>query len=118
MEKLIISDEQKSKLVEMCKDLFVEYNDVKFEIHYSANEKNDVVESLLFFKNSVEYSKIPWFEVCVVYLPEKIAECLNTVYPNEKQALIVDLMMKKMLTFSVIEYEHPADYLYEIYKKV
>ncbi len=105
MNNLSLNNEQKDKLLQMCNDLFPEYEHFEF----------DVADGHLFIDGS-ELS-IHWFEACVMHLPERIAENFNTVYPKEKHAFIVDMMMKKMLSYSPIDKIHPVDYLYEMYEK-
>ena len=104
MNNLILSDEQKDKLLQMCNDLFPQYKCIEF----------DITGEYLFDGSELS---IHWFEACVMHLPEKIAEGFNTVYPKEKHAFIVDMMMKKMLGYSNLEKVHPVDYLYEMYEK-
>lgn len=108
MKPIDLSVEQGKNLLQMCDDLFPEYESIIFDSH---------LHTLTFLKNTGEYVKIHWFELCVVYLSERISESLNTVYPKEKYGFIIDLMMKKMLNFSVMEKKHPVDFLYEMYQK-
>jgi hypothetical protein len=108
MKTLDLTEEQKSKLVEMSKDLFPEYDTI---VMFNDDNK------MLFLKGSQANSPISWFELCIIHLPKRIAENFNTVYPKEKHALIIDLMMKKMLDYSSVDKTHPVDYLYEMYQK-
>lgn len=102
---LQISNNQKELIINICLDLFpgkvFEVNEIEGNLF------------LIIDKNV----KINWFEFCVFYLSRAIAENFNTVYPDEKQAFIIDLMMKKMLNFSKIEKLHPIDFLFEVYEK-
>lgn len=116
MKKFSLNDVQKVKLIEMCNDLFSEYNKVSYGCFLNKNE-DFVEDDDLFFERKESNVSIPWFEICVVELPKRIAESINTVYPKEKQAFMIDMMMKKMLDFSVVENQHPVDYLYEMYQK-
>lgn len=104
MSELQLSDEQINKLLQMCNDLFLQYKSIEL----------DISDGHLFDDSELS---IHWFEACVMHLPEKIAEGFNTVYPKEKHAFIVDMMMKKMLGYSNLEKVHPVDYLYEMYEK-
>ena len=108
MIAICLTSEQRIKLLQMCNDLFTDYENVVFDSN---------LDFLIFYKNTEETITIHWFELCVIELSERISESLNTVYPKEKQALIIDLMMKKLLNFSVMEKKHPVDYLYEMYEK-
>jgi hypothetical protein len=104
MNKLELSKEQGNKLLQMCNDLFPKYKHIEF----------DIADECLFDDSGLS---IHWFEACVVHLPKKIAEGFNTVYPKEKHAFIIDMMMKKMLDYSNFKKVHPVDYLYEMYEK-
>lgn len=104
MNNLGLSEEQEDKLLQMCDDLFPQYKNINL----------DISDGYLF--DNLDLS-IHWFEVCVMHLPKKIAENFNTVYPKEKHAFIVDMMMKKMLDYSNLEKVHPVDYLFEMYEK-
>ena len=104
----IVDNIQEKKILEMCDDLFFEF---------SINK--EIINENLFFIFEKNNSKtfIHWFELCITHLPQKIANNFNTVYPKEKHAFIIDLMMKKMLNFSNLEKVHPIDFLFEMYKK-
>jgi hypothetical protein len=105
MNKTPLTQIHLERLSQMCDDLFPEYDFMEFQ------------EEFCVFFNNNGIDKMHWFELCVIELPQRIAESLNTVYPRERQAQIVDLMMKKMLNFSSIDKKHPVDYLYEMYEK-
>jgi hypothetical protein len=107
MNKINLTDEQKNKLLQMCNDLFPEYD---------IAEYFDNTECCFFLKDGDE-TCIHWFELCVIEIPERIAEGLNTVYPKDNHAFIIDMLMKKMLNFSALKKEHPVDYLYKMYEK-
>lgn len=104
MNSLELSEGQKNKLLQMCDDLFPEYKHIEF----------DVADEYLFDDSELS---IHWFEACIVHLPKRIAESFSTVYPKEKHAFIVDMMMKKMLDYSSADKMHPVDYLFEMYEK-
>jgi hypothetical protein len=105
MKCLDINNEQIEKLLIMCNDLFTDCDDT------SISEDNLFV----CFKKEDVMEKHHWFELCIMELPEKLAECSNTVYPKDKQYFIVDMMMKRMLNFSNLVNIHPIDYLYMTY---
>jgi len=109
MERLALSKDQREKLLKMCYDLFPEYEAELIHI--------DLSDEFCSFLNISQTTKIHWFELCVLHLPERIADSFDTVYPKEKHALIIDMMMKKALNFSCAEKKHPVDYLYEMYEK-
>jgi hypothetical protein len=104
-KQLQILPNQKLLLISMCADLFPNKT---FEICE--------VEDALFL--TIDKSvRIHWLEFCMFHLSRAIAENYNTVYPDEKQAFIIDLMMKKMLNFSKLDKVHPIDFLFEVYQK-
>lgn len=107
MKPIELTEKHQSKLLEMCSELFPEYNNVKFEpVYHIQKNINDiyVYDTLILYKNyciSGNYKKrtyIHWFEFCMTYLAEKIDCDLahNVIY------------MKK----------HPIDYLYEEFKRL
>lgn len=102
---LQISNNQKELMINMSLDLFPG----------KVFEANETEGNLFITIDKV--IKIHWFEFCVFYLSKSIAENFNTVYPDEKQAFIIDLMMKKMLNFSKLDKVHPIDFLFEVYQK-
>jgi len=121
MNSLNLSKEQEDKLLQMCNDLFPEFEEVIFDSIIDLNESIIHTGNLCFIKLLKESPRgnvvINWFEVCVIHLSQKIAESYNTVYPKEKHAFIVDMMMKRMLDYSSLDKIHPVDYLFEMYQK-
>lgn len=110
MNKISLTKVQEEKILEMCNDLFPDCKRVEISDMHMDN-------ILFFFRNNGRTLHIHWFELCVMELPKRIAEASNTVYPKDKHAFIIDMMMKKMLDFSPLEKEHPVDYLYKMYQK-
>ena len=104
MKSIQLTEEHKSKLLEMCKELFPTYN---FEFMRGKDEFGfDIYDYFTFYliedyENNEWYKSktdIHWFEFCMTHLAEKIDCDLahNIIY------------MKK----------HPVDYLYEEFKKL
>lgn len=119
-----LTEEQKSKLLEMCNKLFSEY---KWEFHsnYSAGLLFDEcnVDNLIAWKSTGKHSQehilsIHWFEFCMTHLTEKVM--FNKKFNAEKQHNnFVEF------SYSVNNYfmnfhlkTHPIDYLYDEFKKL
>ena len=104
MKNIELTENHKSKLLEMCKVLFPEYTTI-------PNDKNPKFLTINWFTKQgyfihlmddddlKENKMIHWFEFCHEYLVEKILGDYNLIFcgPNRK---------------------HPVDYLYEEFKKL
>ena len=113
MKPIELTEEHKSKLLEMCNKLFPGYK-WQFNSDYSKGILwNDcVIESLLKWKVKGKNSQvlelnIHWFEFCMIYLYRKIIVLSNFTFQTEDfyQTVLVD-------------YHNPIDYLYEEFKKL
>ena len=111
MKPIELTEEHKSKLLEMCKVLFPEYNwYIGFKTFYEQNGEGPYEEINLGYLHLLSFDilKYPpiyihWFEFCMTHLAEKVFiqdESLNDY----------------LLTFNVSK--HPVDYLYEEFKKL
>ena len=131
MKNIELTEDHKSKLLEMCKELFCEESEINSiqnfriendyilglsdhilycenrdlsESHYECEEVPE--EDLVTFENyPIEYFEINihWFEFCMTYLSTKI--------------FIHDESLNEfLLTFNVNK--HPVDYLYEEFKRL
>ena len=99
MKNIELTEDHKSKLLEMCKVLFPEYPDLQFGV----KEKHNWSKEYLVFGLTGNEPIIHWFEFCMTHLCDKIFihdESLNEF----------------LLTFNVDK--HPIDYLYEEFKKL
>lgn len=113
MEPIKINDDQKNKLLEMCRTLFPEYK--KIELFYPSNAAR--CKNLFFYKDPADvYTgycdlEIGWFEFCITYLGDKI--------PGLDLTLIVIRALSSLsLSINTYEHNHPIDYLYEEFKKL
>lgn len=104
MEKIVLTKTHKEMLETMVEDLFPEC-----EFLLETCESNTYV--------NINGEQIHWFEFCLINLSKKIADSYDTVYPKEKHAFIVDLLIKKLFDFSYVKKSHPVEYLYDAYKK-
>lgn len=109
MNSLSLTEEQESKLLEMCVNLFPEYDD--FSMFHNGLEY-DTDKQLVDFKlqddnilHRIEYITIHWFELCVLHLATKLYN-LN----NRSEISTIELYMG-----NIIQNYHPVDYLYQEY---
>ena len=99
MKNIELTEDHKSKLLEMCRILFPEYPDLQFGV----KEKHNWSKEYLVFGLTGNEPIIHWFEFCMTHLCDKVFihdESLNEF----------------LLTFNVDK--HPVDYLYEEFKKL
>jgi len=103
MKNIELTEEHKSKLLEMCKVLFPEYTKIDLEIEDNYDGIKDYImfeKTIPLKSNTIIY--IHWFEFCMTHLANKI--------------LIQDEQLNDfLLTFNVEL--HLVDYLYEKFKK-
>lgn len=103
MKSIKLTVEHKTKLLEMCKILFPEYNDWKY-----GSMKIAADDELWCRDKKNNHFEIHWFEFCSMYLAEKILD--NSSGDNETSDL-------GMFT-CCFHGDHPVDYLYEEFKKL
>lgn len=113
MKKIDLTEDQIQKLLDMCQDLFPEYNEVKLDVYL----KLDVV----FSDSGSDVFYINWFELCMLHLPKKIADNFETVDTTDKHRQIFDILSKRVSGiypfYNNDDLNHPVDYLYSVYKK-
>lgn len=119
MKNIELTEEHKSKLLEMCKILFPEYTTI-------PNDKNPKFLTINWFTKQgyfihlmddddlKENKMIHWFEFCMTYLQEKIRKVLNKPIDTWNNRLIGKLSFY----FNNKTVNHPIDYLYEEFKKL
>ena len=119
MKNIELTEEHKSKLLEMCKELFPTYN---FEFMRGNDEFGfDIYDYFTFYliedyENNEWYKSktdINWFEFCMTHLPEKI-------FKNPKgrfQGINGRPYWCEKVAESFAKV-HPIDYLYEEFKKL
>ena len=112
MKNIELTEEHKTKLLEMCKVLFPEYPDLQFGV----KEKHNWSKEYLVFGLMSDEPIIHWFEFCMTHL-------LDRLHPdNDKQGKdnwSMDLSDKDYVIFKIIvRKRHPVDYLYKEFKKL
>jgi hypothetical protein len=103
MKPIELTEEHKSKLLEMCNKLFPEYD-------FTLDKWKQCFVTLG-LKSKVAYdSHIHWFEFCMTYLCDKL-KSLNGFNDYDDYDCDTSLM-------SCWFESHPVDYLYEKFKKL
>lgn len=124
MKQIELTEEHKSKLLEMCKTLFP---NIIWQHYDIANESEDNLypEIWIIQNNSEIYpTYIHWFEFCMTHLAEKIIATYEVNVHNQrvyKRTLNDDLskFYLEALDFSRgYNKTHPVNYLYSEFKKL
>ena len=112
MKSIELTEEHKSKLLEMCNKLFpnnkvdsLQFGTIKFLIDYY--ERKDPNNSKLTFGGWDEVVEIHWFEFCVKILGQKLLDI------DDDADDYYDFIGECCAATS-----HPVDYLYEEFKKL
>ncbi len=107
MKSIELTEEHKTKLLEMCKVLFPEYDLIEFGKKYHPNNK-----FIWMSKNNNLKVDIHWFEFCMTHLQFKF----------KKLGIELDLWLLTLptthLQWGNYNFNHPVDYLYEEFKKL
>lgn len=127
MKNIELTEDHKSKLLEMCKVLFPEYPDLQFGV----KEKHNWSKEYLVFELTGNEPIIHWFEFCMTHLIVKLskeftkqglskADYTNNQYPNwfsEKVSYHLNPFRNEEFEEDII-FIHPIDYLYEEFKNL
>ena len=113
MKSIELTEEHKSKLLEMCKALFPEYKRVEitdYQIDIDRNHSNPVFIDLYKGELTVPFDiySIHWFEFCINHLSKKVYTIDGKVMSGYTYFINNIRYTKK----------HPVDYLYEEFKKL
>lgn len=77
MKPIKLLEEQKEKLLEMCKVLFPDY---AIRVIKPVHSTPDTFFIQMGLKKSIKYDfEIHWFEFCMTHLPEKINVCTEWI---------------------------------------
>ena len=116
MKAIELTEEQKEKLLEMCKSLFPEYEGIWFHSLHSTSLTGYLKT------NKTQYCdfEIHWFEFCMTHLINSLAwKCIKTdiladcEYEDARLKYLSELAEDR-----VTGQYHPIDYLYEEFKKL
>ena len=118
MKSIQLTEEHKSKLLEMCKILFPEYFfDEEGEDYYI--DENNIINFLIPIKeNEFKGGEIHWFEFCMTWLSHKIIFNPNNKLSacNHNHAGLLESTMS--IFYGEKHGIHPVDYLYEEFLKL
>ena len=106
MNAIILTEQQESRLLEMCNKLFPSKSK-EFEWEYSLYMPGFLTLEY-YDKKIIETMELHWFEFCMTYLADKIFKDHDN-FSNIKDSFI---------TIFSIKDEHPIDYLYEQFKQL
>lgn len=113
MNSIQLTEEHKSKLLEMCKNLFPE-KEILFEEEVNIDGLN--FNGVLFISQKLPkytFSNIHWFEFCT-----KIAHNIFSRKQYYYQSEEFITFMKIMCLQNKTKLQHPVDYLYKQFKKL
>lgn len=133
MKPIEINEEQKEKLLEMCKVLFPKYPEI-----FITEFESDDLNIFMFSKNSIKYwkkelkedfdidyislyeadVKIHWFEFCMTHLAKKLLYLLyvpKNANSEEGYQIGMEKFSNNALYYPKI---HLVDYLYLEFKKL
>ncbi|XAI97299.1 hypothetical protein [Leptolyngbya phage Lbo-JY46] len=97
MNSIQLTDEHKSKLIEMCKVLFPEWKAHSLGETYISDDTGE-------FSESDETFKIHWFEFCMTHLRRELNLHHDDLFLSTNP--------------DVNTFIHPVDYLYQEFKKL
>ncbi len=113
MKAIELTEEHKSKLLEMCKVLFPEYNVSWIDFKFDDSD-------LIWFRKDDPYEckGIHWFEFVMGELTNKLYKLFYNAMGE--QNILWDLLVKEGFYVQVLHHKtlHPVDYLYENFKKL
>jgi hypothetical protein len=133
MNKIELTNKQKSKLLKMIKESFSEYTDVTVRIineeeakRFTENPSIDANNCVLLpYKDMsnidafINHYKIHWFEFCMTHLAKKVIPNFNNEETINDNVNDFDLEYRQVcfgFLYKNIN-EHPIDYLYDLFNK-
>jgi len=127
MKPIELTEEHKTKLLEMCKVLFPEY----IETYLGVNDYDLEPDGYIYFIKNKNITRIHWFEFCMTHLIVKLskeftkqklseADYTDNQYPNwfsGKVSYHLNPFRNEEFEEDIL-FIHPVDYLYEEFKKL
>ena len=117
MKNIELTEDHKSKLLEMCKELFPEY----IETYLGVNDYDPEPDGYIYFTKNKNITRIHWFEICSIKIVNELAWrniktdiLADCEYEDFRMKLITEIFRDKCVT----ETFHIIDYLYEEFKKL
>ena len=120
MKSIELTKDHKSKLLEMCKELFPEYTIYSADNDGFIEGEQWVGDQNMGEDRPVNEFNIHWFEFCMTHLCVKIYNLIDK-YNND---LFINMFHGSILSFTHFKESgdfvaiHPVDYLYEEFKKL
>jgi len=120
MTTIQLTEEHKSKLLEMCKVLFPEY----IETYLGVNDYDLEPDGYIYFIKNKNITRIHWFEFCMTHLIEKL---FNSFEEDDEEfynryinngASFYGIGVNEIIFVMLSSQKHPVDYLYEEFKKL
>jgi len=110
MKNIKLTENHQSKLLEMCKELFYQYE----KIYLGVNDYDDKLDGYIYFTDNTlgEIINIHWFEFCITTLAVRIL-CKNKSVINSSYSKNYFLQNK-----IINSDEHIVNYLYKEFKKL
>lgn len=107
MKPIELSEDQKTKLLEMCQVLFPEYK-------FGFENDNSDLGIMEFYPPNSKWKEVTfthWFEFCLTHLVDKISNRFEIINKENRQIIRDDLY------HSIWKLNHnPIDYLYSQFK--
>jgi len=112
MKNIELTEDHKSKLLEMCKILFPEYD---FRINRPLFSNNESLSTIQLGKKSINIyeEEIHWFEFCMTYLAKKLIPKVTNYNLDDAYNSLYNIIYQ----FWENEHNHIIDYLYEKFKE-
>lgn len=116
MEQIKLTLEHREKLLEMCKELFPEYENVELEIEPQYDGSDGFIQLTRNLNNLLDFVNIHWFEFCMTYLAKIV---LGKQVPRDITKRYKDFALECfMYSVKSKKYIHPIDYLYSEFLKL
>lgn len=113
MKSIELTEEHRSKLLEMCNSLFPEYK-IQFSTILSTWKHINELEVLtVIHKNN--WKSIHWFEFCMTHLARSIGNS-GKIF-NDPVSDSTELLSSMIMKQEWSNKYHPVDYLYELWKQ-
>ena len=127
MKSIELTEEHKSKLLEMCKNLFPEqefYWEYEMYGRGLKEDFNDVLQ--VYFKDKEAWKRnlfpfnIHWFEFCFLHIFPKVQQIFNANQLSNFYYVTFGYTKKSNgnKDWGAERFIHPIDYLYEEFKKL
>lgn len=124
MKRTQLSKEQKTNLIEICKSMFPEFNNISFGVSHWGDQ-------VWFDQDGHNRHEFHWFELCATELPSRLFKAVLReneklegrigVYKETKREMEIDPSFENgadVIQKLLWEKVHPVDLLYQEFKKL